>query len=176
MLDVVLIGIVALSAIWARRNGITKELIRIASFIVGLVVAMWGHGPLALELEPWIANPTVAAILAFIALLLVTLLVGTLIGNVLAGMWSGVGLGWLDRSLGVGFGVIRGVLISAVLLLGLVAFQPLADTSRIVATSRIAPWIMNVARTAVSLSPRELREAFTRGLSRIEEERAADRA
>ena len=79
-------------------------------------------------------------------------------------------------ALGAGFGMIRGLLISAVLLLGLVAFQPVAGTSQIVADSKIAPWVMNVARTAVGMAPKGLKEAFGKGAAEIEEERAGDRA
>lgn len=176
MLDAVLVGILGLSVLAAARNGVTKEVIRIAALVVGLVVAMWGHGLLAEQLRSWIEDPRVAAVAAFALLFLGCLLLGVVLAHLLAGLWSLSGLGWLDMALGGAFGAIRGLLICAALLLGLVAFQPFADTSRLVAQSRIAPWVMNIARTAASVAPRALEEAFQKGVAEIEERWAEDRA
>ena len=176
MLDIVLIGILVISVVLAARNGITKEAIRIASLVVGLMVAMWGYGLLAQQLRPWIENGRVAAVVAFVSLFLGCLIAGAVLAYFLAGVWSMTGLRWLDMTLGAGFGMIRGLLISAVLLLGLVAFQPFAGTSRLVADSKIAPWVMNVARTAAVMAPQGLKEAFGKGADEVEEKRAADGA
>lgn len=176
VLDIALVGILIVSVFAAARNGITKEAIRIASLFVGLIVSMWGYGLLAQELQPWIQNGRAAAAVAFASIFLGCLIAGALLAHVLAGVWSLTGLRWLDMALGAGFGMIRGLLISAVLLLGLVAFQPVAGTSQIVADSKIAPWVMNVARTAVGMAPKGLKEAFGKGAAEIEEERAGDRA
>ena len=176
VLDIALVGILIVSVFAAARNGITKEAIRIASLFVGLIVSMWGYGLLAQELQPWIQNGRAAAAVSFASIFLGCLIAGALLAHVLAGVWSLTGLRWLDMALGAGFGMIRGLLISAVLLLGLVAFQPVAGTSQIVADSKIAPWVMNVARTAVGMAPKGLKEAFGKGAAEIEEERAGDRA
>ena len=176
VLDIALVGILIVSVFAAARNGITKEAIRIASLFVGLIVSMWGYGLLAQELQPWIQNGRAAASVAFASIFLGCLIAGALLAHVLAGVWSLTGLRWLDMALGAGFGMIRGLLISAVLLLGLVAFQPVAGTSQIVADSKIAPWVMNVARTAAGMAPKGLKEAFGKGAAEIEEERAGDRA
>lgn len=174
MLDIVLVGILGLSVVAAARNGMTKEVIRLAALVVGLMVAMWGYGLLAEQLSPWIEDARIAAVVAFAALFLGCLFVGVLLSLALAGIWALSGLKWLDMALGAGFGAIRGLLVSAALLLGMVAFQPFADTSGLVADSRIAPWIMNVARTASTIAPGALKEAFQKGASEIEEKWAAD--
>lgn len=176
MLDIVLIGILVVSVFAAARNGITKEAIRIASLVVGLLVSMWGYGVLAQQLRPWIESGKVASVVAFASIFLGCLIAGALLASVLAGVWTMTGLRWLDMALGAGFGMIRGLLISTVLVLGLVAFQPVAGTSRLVADSKIAPWVMNVARTAAVMAPKGLREAFGKGAAEVEEERAADSA
>ena len=176
MLDLVLGGILAVSAFAAARNGITREAIRIASLVAGLMVAMWGHGLLGRELEPWIADGRVASAAAFAILFLACLLAGALLAYALAGVWKLTGMAWLDMTLGAGFGMIRGLLISAALLLGLVAFQPFADTSGLVAGSRIAPWVMNLARTAATMAPRSLKDAFGRGADVIDEKRSEGKA
>ena len=171
VLDVVLGCILLLSVILAARNGITKELFRIASLIVGVVVAMWGHGLLAHELEPWIRNPRIAATIAFVLIFLGCVILGMLIARTLVSVWSFTGLRWLDMSLGGVFGMLRGLLVCAVLLLGLIAFEPLGNTSRIVARSTLSPWIVSLAHTVVAIAPQGLRAAFKRGIAAVENEK-----
>ncbi len=170
VLDIVLGSILLLSVILAARNGITKELLGIASLVAGVVVAMWSHGLVAHELQPWIRNPRIAAGIAFALIFFGCVLVGMLIARALVGVWSFTGLRWLDISLGGVFGIFRGLLICAVVLLGLIAFQPLGGTGNLVSRSALAPWIVNVARTVVAVAPQGLRTAFKRGIAAVGKE------
>ncbi len=176
MLDIVLGAILAVSVFLAARNGITKEVVRIVALIGGLITAMWGHDALALELRPWIESERAAACVAFALLFLACLLAGSLLAYLLAGAWRLTGMAWVDMALGAAFGLVRGLLVAAGLLLGMVAFQPFAGTSSLVAESKIAPWVMNVARTATQAAPRAFRETFGRGAAQVEEERAETRS
>ena len=174
VLDVVLGSILLLSVILATRNGITKELFRIASLMVGVVVAMWGHGLLAHALQPWIRNPRIAATVAFALVFLGCVILGMLIARALVSVWSFTGLRWLDMSLGGVFGMLRGLLVCAVLLLGLIAFEPLGNTRGIVARSVLAPWIVGLAQTVAAVAPQGLRAAFKRGIAAVENERPVE--
>ncbi len=176
MLDIVLGLILLLSVIGAARNGFTKEALRLASLIVGIVAAMWGHGVVAQQLRPWIQDGRVAAGVAFALVFVGCVLVGALLAHFLASVWKWTGLGWVDMLLGAGFGVVRGLLVCAVVLLGLLVFQPFAGTSSVVAGSKIAPWVINIARTAAAVAPQAVREAFGKGAAAVEEERAGGNA
>lgn len=176
VLDIVLGAILLASVIGATLNGLTKELLRIASLVVGLLVAMWGYGLLAGYLAQWISNAKVASAAAFALLFIGCLITGALLARLLAGIWSLAGLGLLDRLLGAAFGALRGLLLAAVLLLALVAFQPVADTAGVVADSRIAPFVLNLARTAAAVAPEALREAYQDGLARVRDIAVGDPA
>ena len=174
VLDVVLGSILLLSVILAARNGITKELFRIAALIVGVVVAMWGHGLVAHQLQPWIRNPRIAATVAFALIFLGCVILGMLIARALVSVWSFTGLRWLDMSLGGVFGMLRGLLVCAVLLLALIAFEPLGNTRGIVARSVLAPWIVSLARTVAAVAPQGLRAAFKQGIAAVENEKPVE--
>lgn len=176
VLDIVLGAILLGSVIGATLNGLTKELLRIASLVVGLLVAMWGYGLLAGYLAQWISNAKIASAAAFALLFIGCLITGALLARLLAGIWSLAGLGLLDRLLGAAFGALRGLLLAAVLLLALVAFQPVADTAGLVADSRIAPFVLNLARTAAAVAPEALREAYQDGLARVRDIAGGDPA
>lgn len=169
MLDFALGTILVLSVIGAAWNGITKEAIRIAALILGIMAAMWGHGLLAPQLQPWIEDGRVAAGVAFVSIVLGFLLAGALIGHLLASVWSWTGLRWLDMLLGACFGIVRGVLICAAALVGLLVFQPFSGVSSMVADSRITPWVINMARTAIAVAPSGMRDAFGKGAAQVEE-------
>ena len=175
-LDIVLGAILLASVIGATLNGLTKELLRIASLVIGLLVAMWGYGLLAGYLAQWISNAKVASAAAFALLFIGCLITGALLARLLAGIWSLAGLGLLDRLLGAAFGALRGLLLAAALLLALVAFQPVADTAGLVADSRIAPFVLNLARTAAAVAPAALREAYQDGLDRVRDLAGGDPA
>ena len=175
-LDIVLGAILLASVIGATLNGLTKELLRIASLVIGLLVAMWGYGLVAGHLAQWISNAKVASAAAFALLFIGCLITGALLARLLAGIWSLAGLGLLDRLLGAAFGALRGLLLAAALLLALVAFQPVADTAGLVADSRIAPFVLNLARTAAAVAPAALREAYQDGLDRVRDLAGGDPA
>ena len=176
MLDIALGAILLLSVVGAARNGFTKEAIRIVSLLVGTMAAMWGHGLLAQQLRPWIQDGRVASGVAFLLIFLGCVLAGAVLAYLLASVWEWTGLRWIDMLLGDGFGLVRGLIISAVLLLGLLVFQPFAGTSSIVADSKIATWVINAARTAAAAGPRAVREAFGLGVSAVEEKRSEGEA
>ncbi len=172
VLDVILAGILLTSVFLAARTGITRELVRIASLVVGLVVAMWGYGMLAQELRPWIADERVAVMVAFVAIYIACLIAGAALALTLSGVWELTGLRWIDMALGGAFGLVRGLLLSVALVLMLIAFRPFPAATKAFAGSRIAPMIVNMARTAALLAPKGLREAFGIGADHVHEIRA----
>jgi membrane protein required for colicin V production len=174
LLDIVLGVVVLASVVSAALNGLTKELLRIASLVVGLLVAMWGYGVLAGYLAQWISNARIASAVAFALLFIGCQIAGVLLAHMLSGIWSIAGLGSLDRLLGAAFGALRGLLVAGVLLLALVAFQPFGHTAELVAGSRIAPIVLNLARTAAAVAPNALRDAFHDGLERVRDHLEGD--
>ena len=167
MLDIVLGVILLASVVGAALNGLTKELLRTASLVLGLLVSMWGYGVLAGYLAQWIPNARIASAAAFALIFIGCLIAGALLARTLSGIWSMAGLGLLDRLLGAVFGALRGLLLAAALLLALVAFQPIAGIPDLLADSRIAPIVLNLARTAAAVAPDALRDAFQDGLERV---------
>lgn len=170
-LDIVLGIILLVSVFGAARNGVTKELIRIASLVVGVILAMWGHGVVGQQLQVWIPNPRIASTLGFALILFGCLLAGALAAHLLKVVWKFTGLEWLDMLLGGAFGLARGLLVCAIILVGLIAFQPIADTTTVVSGSAVAPWVLNVSRTVAAAAPGSMRGAFRRGVALIEADR-----
>jgi membrane protein required for colicin V production len=119
--DWVVIGIVALSAVFAFWRG----LIRVVMSLVGLVAAVLAAihlSPSASNLLTVLSDNAVTRYLAAFALIFVfVVLICALLGWLLSRAIRALGLGFVDRALGAVFGVARGVLlvVMAVLLAGL---------------------------------------------------------
>src|SRR5437868_6657425 len=107
LFDLVVVAVVLFSALFALMRGFIREVIALAAWIAGLVLAFMFAGPLAAQFESARSSPVLAQVLAFAAILVAVLIVGGIIAAVLSGAIRAVGLGGLDRLLGGACGVLR---------------------------------------------------------------------
>jgi membrane protein required for colicin V production len=146
--DLALVAVVALSALFAFARGVIRELIALATWVVGLIVAIEYAAPLAGAFARLDLAPVVKETLAFVAILVAVMIVGAVASRLLAGVVRAIGLGFVDRMLGAAFGVARGLLV-------VVAFALIAG----VTTLPKRDWWQNstlgqpLAQAALSLKP-----------------------
>ena len=58
-------------------------------------------------------------------------------------------------------------MISAIVVMAVVAFAPVSRSDETVASSRLAPWVLYGAQTAVGLAPKNLQVDFSAGFERV---------
>jgi len=135
--DYAMIGIVVMSVLVSFFRGFVREAVSLSIWTVGLILAF----KLSPLLETHIHRIThwgmMSYLIAFAVIFLAVWIVGLLISLALRSVISGVGLGFVDRMVGVCFGAIRGVLVVSVMLM-FVSMSPFKHASTIQA-SRIAP-------------------------------------
>lgn len=165
-LDIVLGAVLLFSGIAALRNGLTREIVRLVALAAGVLGALWFYDTLALELS-FITNPALAKFSAFLGILFGCMLAGAVLAWILDRFWGATGLRWFDRLLGGGFGLARGWIAATVLLLGLVAFVPIAGVDRAVAESNLAPLVLHGARAASYVAPAALRQAYSDNFEKV---------
>jgi membrane protein required for colicin V production len=163
-LDWTLAGIVTLSVVAAVMKGFMRELISLASVVVGLVVAGMGYARAALWFEDLTRSHEIALGLGFLTLFLATLLVGALAALLARKLIKAAGVQWFDRFLGGAFGLIRGVVVDSVLLLVLVAFAIKPDAVR---QSSLAPYVATGARVIALLMPENVKAQFRLGFEKF---------
>ena len=115
--DVIVVAVIALSTLFAYVRGVVRELFAIASWIVGLVLALRYEDPVASLFSTFDIPPAARHVLAFALILIVVLVVGALFARIAKRAVHGVGLGFIDRLLGAGFGVLRGALLALIFAL-----------------------------------------------------------
>ncbi len=163
-LDWILAAVVVVSIGAAILKGFIRELISLASVVVGLIVAAVGYTRAAPWFEDLTKSHEIALGAGFLVLFLGTLLVGSLVSLLARKLIKVAGLQWFDRFLGGLFGLVRGVLVDCVVLLALVAF---AIKPEAVQHSALAPYITAGARVIALAMPASVREPFQSGFQKF---------
>ncbi len=115
--DFVIVGIIALSALVSVMRGFMREALSLATWILAFWVGLSYASPVSVYLEPYVSVPSLRLGIGFGALFLAVLLVGGLLSFLVAKLVEETGLSGTDRLLGVVFGIGRGVVIVALLVL-----------------------------------------------------------
>lgn len=113
IIDWVALGLIGIFAVSGFFNGFTKELFSVVAWVFSLVAA-WFFGPVLFPyLEEYIVNPEVKKVVSFIGLFLILFITFKFVGSLLSKTFSILGLGGLDKILGLCFG---GLKVSIILL------------------------------------------------------------
>ncbi|GMQ84240.1 MAG: CvpA family protein [Gammaproteobacteria bacterium] len=115
--DYILLLVVVVSALLSLWRGFMKEALSLVSWIAALWVGMLFFDDLARVMRDWIDTPTIRNVVAFGLLFIATLLVGGLVNYLAGQLVRRTGLTSTDRILGMIFGIARGVVIVAVLVM-----------------------------------------------------------
>jgi membrane protein required for colicin V production len=178
-LDIIVLGIIGISGLFAFARGFVREALSIAAWIASGAIAIYGFPyarPIARDL---IGNPTVADIAAGAALFVVSLVVLTLVTAAVASRVKGSSLSALDRTLGFVFGLIRGAIIACVAWMFLGWVSPESEWPDWAQKARLKPFLASGAESLRSLVPGHVQErsalAAEKEAKRLREE-AAQRA
>jgi membrane protein required for colicin V production len=102
--------------------GMLRGFVREAVSLVFWIVAIWAAWKFAPLVEPHLggllADPRVAPWVGRLVVLVLVLLIGWVIGMLLGFFTRSMGLGPLDRIIGLLFGIVRGTVLVALLIIG----------------------------------------------------------
>lgn len=115
-LDYALIVVVAGSAAVGLFRGLFREAMSLAVWVAALWAAGRYSGWLVPYMARWIESPVLDLWAARLAVLIAVLLLGGVLTWLVSMAIRGGRLGGVDRSAGMAFGIARGVLLAAVLL------------------------------------------------------------
>jgi len=115
--DYILLVVIAISALLSLWRGFVTEAISLVSWITALWIAVIFFQDLANLMKDWINTPSIRDVTAFAILFVGTVLVGGLVNYLAGQLVAKTGLTATDRALGMLFGIARGVVIVAVMVL-----------------------------------------------------------
>jgi membrane protein required for colicin V production len=116
-IDYFIIVVIAGSAIIGVFRGLVNEVLSLVVWVIALWVAFQFSIQLSSVFISYIAQPSLRYGISFVILLLVTLIIGGLIRWLFNKLVESTGLGGINRSIGLVFGLIRGILLVAILIL-----------------------------------------------------------
>ena len=169
-LDMMLIAILAVSIVASFAKGFTREVIGLVAAVAALLCGSWFYRIAGDVVRPWVGSREVANLCGFLLIVAAVIVLGWLVSLLVSRMMKAVGLSWLDRLLGLAFGVARGVIVCVAVITAIVAFAPGADAKtppQAVVQSTVAPYIIDAAHVLTLAAPKELRDGFARRYEQV---------
>jgi len=136
ILDIIISGLIAFFLIKGIFRGFFREIASLAGIIVGLVIGNHYHPQMATYLRAYIPLEKALPLISFIIVFILVVIGFHLLGFLLHSIFKRLLIGWFDRTLGICFALIKGVIISYLLIVLLTFFVP--STSPLIASSKSA--------------------------------------
>jgi membrane protein required for colicin V production len=152
VLDLVVIGVVILSALLAAVRGFTREVLAIVAWVTAAAAAWFIHPLLLPKVKDHIANPTVALVVAIGVVFIIVLLIVSIATVKMSDFILDSRIGALDRTLGFVFGAARGLLICVVGWVFL-AWLVQGKMPEWATTARARPMLENTGNTLIGMLP-----------------------
>lgn len=111
VVDVIVIFVICLSALFSLLRGFVKEAISLATWVIAIWLAATFAPKLAAALPSGIESEAVRQAVGFGILFVLTLIVGAIVNTLVNQVVKKTGLSGADRVFGVAFGILRGALI-----------------------------------------------------------------
>ncbi len=160
-LDIIVLFLLGVGAVFGFLRGFVQEALSLIAWIMIVAAIRILHGPLTDYLEKPIGTAAGAAVLAFLAIVIVTYALGRWIAKTIGAKSRKSMLGPIDRVLGFGFGLLKGLIGATLLFLLAVMGHSIlfgADEERPewMTSSRTYP-LLNASGDAMSAFVRERR-------------------
>jgi len=168
--DWIILAFLVFSTVAAAFQGFFREAFRLAGLVAGYLLAAWRYHRLAAWFAPYLKSMWVGEIAGFLIIFFAVLILAGLAGRITSWVMKEAGLTTIDRILGGVLGLLKGVLVVAVVLTAMAAFAPAAKW---LAGSELAPYFLVGGRAAVWLAPSELRNRFYQGLDYLKKVHSA---
>ena len=154
VVDVVVIVVIFLSALFSLIRGFVKEAISLATWIIAIWLAATFAPQLANALPSNIESEAVRQAVGFGVLFVLTLMVGAIVNMLVTQVVKKTGLSGADRVFGIIFGLLRGGLIIVVFVV-IAGMTPLPEMEWW-QTSTLLQWFENAAMVIQEYMPDDL--------------------
>lgn len=149
LLDIVIIVTMIFFIVKGIIRGFIREIASLAGVILGIYLANLFQPQMTDFLKPYLPSNPFLPLISFAVIFASVLILCNLLGWILKLLFKKAFLGWLDRTLGAGLAVLKGVIITYLVIVILTFFLP-AKTP-LIAQSKLAPWIIKSYQSMISL-------------------------
>src|SRR5271170_8052470 len=114
--DWIIIAFLVFSVAGAAIEGFFHEAFGLAGLVVGYLLAAWQYHRLADWFAPHLKSPWLGEIAGFLIIFFAVLMVAGIAGRMARAIMKKAGLSAIDRFLGAVLGLLKGVLVVAIVL------------------------------------------------------------
>ena len=139
ILDYIILGLITFFVIKGIFKGFFREISSLAGIVFGILIGNHYYPQMVNLLKPHIPLEKSLPLISFFILFIAVVILFNLSGILLHHLFKKLLIGWLDRSLGFCLALIKGIIISYLLILVLAIYVP--STSRLLTESKAAPLV-----------------------------------
>ncbi|GMR06811.1 MAG: hypothetical protein BMS9Abin25_1436 [Gammaproteobacteria bacterium] len=158
ILDIIIIAIIIISGLFGVFRGLVSEIMSLVGWIVSAWLAWRFASEFAYLFDSFIQSADVRKAAAFISIFLLSLVLFALLSYFISKIMNKSSLKGMDRTLGVIFGLLRGVLVVAVLAI-LIQSTQFANESWW-AGSTLKEYFLLLAAYGMSIMPADVSRFF----------------
>jgi membrane protein required for colicin V production len=151
--DLIIIAILALSALLAFMRGFVREVLSIGAWVGAALATIYGFPIAQPYARKYIEVALFADIAAGVAIFVVALIVLTILSHALSRNVRDSALGAVDRSLGLLFGLVRGAVLVCLAYLVMAWAIPQEDRPAWIAEARTLPLVQQGAGLLLKILP-----------------------
>jgi len=140
ILDIIIAGLIAFFLIKGIFRGFFREIASLGGVIFGILAGNRYHPQMADCLKNYLPLEKYLPLVSFIILFIGVMIGFYLLGLLLHRLFKTLLIGWFDRTLGICFALIKGVIISYLLIVLLTFFVP--SSSPLIAKSKCARFVI----------------------------------
>ncbi len=163
--DILISVILGYSLVRGLFRGLVKELSSIIGVLGGFYAAYTYYMVLARLLSGLIKDPVYLNILSFLIIFCLVLIFVSILGVIIKYLLNITFLGWVDRIGGVGFGIVKGILIVSILFITLTAFLP--KGTPFIKNSALAPHVSWFSEKMAKAVSKEMKRDFVAKLEEL---------
>jgi membrane protein required for colicin V production len=156
--DIIIIVILGYSLVRGIFRGLVKEVSSIIGALGGFYAAFTYYPTVGQLLSGLIKETAYLNILSFLIIFCSVLIAVGILGIIIKYLLNIAFLGWVDRLCGVGFGLVKGILIASILLITFTAFLP--KGSAFLKNSMLAPHISWVSEKMAKVISKDMKQSY----------------
>ncbi|MEN3347141.1 MAG: rane protein required for colicin production [Bradyrhizobium sp.] len=166
LLDIILIGVMLVSALLAMIRGFMREILSIAAWVIAAIATLYAYSKLLPVAKSYFNNDIVAAAAVIGGTFLGTLLIVSIITVRFSDMVLDSRVGALDRTLGFLFGLGRGLVIMVVAFLFFAWLVPARTQPSWVANAKSKVVLQSTGDWLMSMLPDDPESTILKRLKR----------
>jgi membrane protein required for colicin V production len=155
-LDLGVIAVIGLSAIFAFARGFVREALSIVAWVGAGFITLYSYPTVEKIVEPMVHNPLLSGLIGIAGTFIVSLIVLTVMTGIVARTVRSSGLSPIDRTLGFVFGLLRGAFTLSLAYLMLDMVQP-NDRPQWLRDAKSAPYLEQGANLIRGFLPEQWR-------------------